>query len=244
LTIELKQKSEQSGFTNKINGQSIIQDNHLVDFHNLRSSEGQLRKPTASFGVDVIATPSLMDDNVNARSDDLLALQAMGNQLEHGLSGKAEVVSSLNSEPEILVSKSKTFTNCPLVRAETPTSRFQERRREMAEIEHLLKQDLRFRGFVQGIQRVDPGQERDESYTSFIKGVYRKRPSKDAKIMVDQRAYQACVYVTLYDEDCADTKGLAIEYDDLCRDWKSSWARHHVRGPIGGAPTSLMEPCR
>jgi hypothetical protein len=67
-----------------------------------------------------------MDDNVDARSDDLLALQAMGNQPEHDLSGKAEVVSSLNSEPEVLVSESKTFTNCLSVRAETLTSRFQD----------------------------------------------------------------------------------------------------------------------
>jgi hypothetical protein len=99
----------------------------------------------------------------------------------------------------------------------------QDFRREMAEIEHFLKQDWRFKGFVQGLECVDPGQERDDWYANFIKGVYRSRHSKDAKIMIDQRAYQACVYITLYDEDCADAKGLSDEYKELCRDWKSSF---------------------
>jgi hypothetical protein len=132
----------ESSFTND-KGQSEIQDNLAVETHNLQSSEGQLWKPTESFGVDVIATPSLVHNEVNARSDDLLSLQAE-QQLEHGPSGMAKVVLSLDPEPKILVSES-TFTNCSLVRCETPSSRFQERRREMDEIEHFLKKDgLRF----------------------------------------------------------------------------------------------------
>jgi hypothetical protein len=230
LQIELKQKSKQSGFTNNINGQSVIQDNHSVESHNVHSGEGQLRKPTASFGVDVIATPSIMDDKVNARSDDLLALQAMGTQPKHDLSGKAEVVSSLNSNPEISVSRSKTFTNCLVVRAETPTSRFQERRKEMAEIEHFLDQDWRFKGSVDGLKRVQPGQQRHDWFDQFLKGrVYKSGFYKDEKIMIQQRAYQACVYIALYDEDLADAGGLAKEVEDLSVQWKSSIA-DPVRG--------------
>jgi hypothetical protein len=60
----------------------------------------------------------------------------------------------------------------------------------MAEIEHFLKQDWRFKGFVQGLERVDPGQERDDWYAKFIRGVYSWGYHKDAKFMIDHRAYQ------------------------------------------------------
>jgi hypothetical protein len=178
-----------------------------------------------------------MDDNVNARSDDLLALQDMGNQLEHDLSGKVEAMSSLNSKQEISISKSKTFTNCLLVRAETSASRFQERRREMAEIKHFLKQDWRFKGFVQSLERVDPGQERDEWYARFIRDFYSYRYNKDAEIMIDRRAYQACVYIALHDEDCADIKGLSDEFEELRRDRKSSFI-----DPVRGRVHTSMYP--
>jgi hypothetical protein len=73
-------------FTNN-NGQSSIQDILTVEIHNLQGSEGQLRKPTKLFGVDVIATAIRKDNEVNARSDDLLALQVSEQQLEHNLTG-------------------------------------------------------------------------------------------------------------------------------------------------------------
>jgi hypothetical protein len=136
----LQDNQVESSCTN-INGKSVIQDNLAVETHNLQSSEGQLRKPSFLVEVGVIATSCLGPKLGNARSDDLLALQVSEQQLEHDLLGKDEVVSSLNLNPEITVSKSKTFTNCLLVRCETPTSRFQERRREMDDIEHFLKKD-------------------------------------------------------------------------------------------------------
>jgi hypothetical protein len=166
LHITLKHEVGQSGFTNNIDGQSEIQDNQAVEAHNLQSSEGQLRKPSFLFGVDVIDTSSLGDKSENTRSDDLLALQALGNQLEHSLVGTGETVSSLNLDPEILVSESKTLTNCLLVRAETPTSSFRERRREMADIEHFLSKDWRFSSFVQGLRRTNPGRERNKCLMS------------------------------------------------------------------------------
>jgi hypothetical protein len=148
-----------------------------------------------------------MDDNVNARSDDLPPLQVM---------------SGLNSNPEILVSKSKTFKNCLLVRAETPTSRFQERRREMAEIEPFLKQDWRFRGFVEGLDRVNPGKEREDWLLHFFRGVQQQNRHKGDDVLFKERYRQACVYVTLYDEDRADESGLAKEREPLQNEWSSS----------------------
>jgi hypothetical protein len=152
--------------------QSSIQDNRAVETHNLQSSEGKLRKPSFSVEVDVITTSSLGLELGNSGSDNLLALQASEGQLKHDLSGRAEVVSSLNSEPKILVSPSK-FTNCSLVRCETPSSRYQERRREMDEIEQFLKKDYHFSGFMTGLRRVDSGPERDDWFLDFFKRVYR-----------------------------------------------------------------------
>jgi hypothetical protein len=54
--------------------------------------------------------------------------------------------------------------------------------------------------------------------------------------MFEERSYQACVYVTLYDEDCADEKGLSEEYERIRNDWKSS---HFVPGR-GRVHTSLV----
>jgi hypothetical protein len=82
-----------------------------VETHDLQGSEGQLRKPTKLFGVGVIATPFRKDNEVNARSDDLLALQAVEGQLEDNTSG-LDVAPSLNLHPEISISESRTFTNC------------------------------------------------------------------------------------------------------------------------------------
>jgi hypothetical protein len=93
----------------------------------------------------------------------------------------------------------------------------------MAEIEHFLDQDWRFKGFVDGLKRVNPGQERHDWFGIFMKGVYRYGFYKDEKIMIQQRACQACVYITLYDEDSADSEGLPKELEDLRIQWKSKF---------------------
>jgi hypothetical protein len=125
------------------------------------------------FGVDVIATPSLGHNEVNARSDDLLALHTVERQLEHDLSGKAEAVLSLNPEPKILVSKSK-FKNCSFVRCESPSSRFQERRQEMDETEKFLNKDsLRFGGITRQIRETSPGAGRDQMMEGFWSRVWK-----------------------------------------------------------------------
>jgi hypothetical protein len=65
-------------------GQSSIQKSETVDTDILQGSEGQLRKPPTLSRADVIAALSFSRHNfVNARSDDLLALQAE-NQPESG----------------------------------------------------------------------------------------------------------------------------------------------------------------
>jgi hypothetical protein len=93
----------------------------------------------------------------------------------------------------------------------------------MAEIEHFLNQDWRFKGYVDGLKSVDPGPDRDAWLDKFFKGVYKYGHYKGEEIMIGQRVYQACVYVTLYDEDCADSEGLAKESEDLRKSWKSSF---------------------
>jgi hypothetical protein len=81
-----------------------------------------LRKLTEVVRADAIAARCSNEHNlVNARSDDLLALQAE-NRLELDLSGKAEVLSSLKEDlgPDFQVSKSKDYPNCSLVRPVNP----------------------------------------------------------------------------------------------------------------------------
>jgi hypothetical protein len=139
----------------------------------------------------------------SARSDDLLASQVLGTQLEHDLSGTAEVVASLNPEPKILVSKSK-FTNCSLVRCDTPSLSYsQGRRREMDEIEHLLKQDLRFCSFASGLKLFTPGKERDDWVFDFYRGVYRHHNFKEDQALFNERCSLMCRYITLHDERCS-----------------------------------------
>jgi hypothetical protein len=239
LTIELRKETPneqgqslpsedqvESSFTND-KGQSCIQDNLAVESHNLQSSEGQLRKPSSSVRVVVIATHCFMPELGNARSDDLLASQVLGNQLERDLSDQEEVVSSLNSQPEISVSASKKFTNCSLVRCETPSSRFDERRREMDEIEHFLKQDFKFSGFVRQLMGYSPGKERDDWLLEFYKGVYRGHNFKADQVLFNERCSQLGRYIDLYDEECADEQGLL---DNLDRMRKDRGSCHFVPG--------------
>jgi hypothetical protein len=154
--------------------QSSIQDSLAVETHALQGSEGQLRKPTELSGVDVIATPSHGHNTVNARSDDLLALQAE-RRLEHSTVGKSSAVSSLNSEPKIIVSRSE-FTNCTLVRPEGPTAtpRWKEIHREMEEIEQFLKKDFLFSSFTNELKGFKPerSRERDEWLEYFFRRIY------------------------------------------------------------------------
>jgi hypothetical protein len=142
-----------------------IQEIESVDSHNSQSSKGQLRKPTEVVRVDVTATP-FINDEVNARSDDLLALKAE-NQLELDLSGKAEVKPCPNVElgSDFVVRKSDTLPNCHLVRPVNPEPspdspallKFKERQREMAEIKHFLERDFRFSGLESGLMGLPSG---------------------------------------------------------------------------------------
>jgi hypothetical protein len=93
----------------------------------------------------------------------------------------------------------------------------------MAEIEHFLKQDWRFAGYVEGLRRVSPGQERDSWLDTFFKSVWRYGHYVDEEVLIRSRVYQACVYTTLYDEDEADSEGLAKELQDVRREAMSSF---------------------
>jgi hypothetical protein len=234
LKQELGQSIHQNLFASR-NGQSVIQDNQAVETHNLQSSEGPLRKPTKLFGVDVIATPFRKDNEVNARSDDLLALQALGNQQERSLDEEGDTVSSLNSNLEILVSESKTFTNHLLVRCETPASKFQERRREMLEVEHFLDKDFRFSGFGGQFKSLDPGPIRDQWFEGFLKGIWRWHHKGDD--LFQERMWQICRFIALYDEELSDKSGR-FEEKERCR--RAMCSSHVVAG--GGVALSSLVP--
>jgi hypothetical protein len=152
----------------------------------------------------------------NARSDDLLALQVSERQLEHNREKTGEVVSTLNLNPEITVSEAKTFTNCLLVRYETPTSRFQEKRREIDEIQHFLKKDWRFSSIVQRIKQLNPGPDRREVMDSFWSGVYHWGHYKAEFEMIQERVWQVRRSIALYDEELSDEEGLFEELE-RCR---------------------------
>jgi hypothetical protein len=211
-------------FTNNNIGQSSIQDIQAVETHNLQSSEGQLRKLTELFGVDVMATPSFEHNEVNARSDDLLALQTE-QRLEHDLSGTAEVVSSLNPDLEISVSKSQKFTNCILARpvAPTPPSRFQERRQEMEEIGYFLKKDPRFYTFPYLIHPTSPGKGREDWLLNFFREVYRHHNFKEDQALFEERCRAAGQYINLMDEDNVDEGVIQEEIKLIDRDYHSSY---------------------
>jgi hypothetical protein len=146
---------------------------------------------------------------VNARSDDLLALQAE-QQLELELSGKAEVMLSLKSDSEILISQSKTFTNCSLVRPVTPSppSQFQERRKEMKEIEKFLAQDSwRFAWIAKETRETSPGPDRDKMMDDFWKSIWKTGYYKAEYGLIKARCWYVCRYVALWDEQLSDVSG-------------------------------------
>jgi hypothetical protein len=93
----------------------------------------------------------------------------------------------------------------------------------MAEIEHFLSLDWRFRGFAEGFKAVALSPERDKWRNDFFKGIWRLGYYKGDEVMIRSRAYQACVYVSLYDEECADSEGLEQAHEDLGREWSSTF---------------------
>jgi hypothetical protein len=210
--------------TNK-SGQSRIQELNSVDSHNLQSSEGQLRKPTNIVLVDVIATICLCNDTVNARSDDLLALQTE-NQPELDLLGKAEVNSRLNEERGSLFEIQKDHPNCSLVRPvnpelppDSPTLlEFKRRRRAMEEIEHFLDQDRpHFGNFVSSLRSFKPGPDRDEWLAEFFEKVYFRHDFRGDDTFFDERCNSATFYVKLYDQAIADRQGFQEFLEDHSR---------------------------
>jgi hypothetical protein len=93
----------------------------------------------------------------------------------------------------------------------------------MDEIEHFLSLDWRFAGFVSEFKKVALSPERDRWSDNFFRSVWRFGHYMGQEPMIRSRCYQACVYVTLYDEECADTEGLNQAYEDLRRDWCSTF---------------------
>jgi hypothetical protein len=245
-----------------------------VETHTLQGSEGQLRKPTALFRADVIAARSpLWHNSVNARSDDLLALQAE-NQLELDLSGKAEVISSLKEDlgPDFLVSKSKDHPNCSLVRQVSPESppdspalrNCKARRAEMEEIEHFLDRDfMHFGNFAPFLRRFNPGKERDDCMLSFFRKAYRNHDLKGDESLFNVRCFQASRYVVLHDQLIPDTQGRQEEsqefvsqapcYDPKSRNWvlrpfnlgrcERTYGPSHVVDGDGDAPEPASSCC-
>jgi hypothetical protein len=143
-----------------------------------------------------------MHNKVNARSDDLLALQAE-NQPELDLSGKAEVNSRLNEERGSLFEIQRDHPNCSLVRPVNPELppdsltllEFKSRRREMEEIEHFLDQDRpRFGNFVSSLRRFKPGPDRDEWLAEFFEKVYLRHDFRWDDTLFDERCNSATLY--------------------------------------------------
>jgi hypothetical protein len=162
---------------------------------------------------------------VNARSDDLLALQAE-QRLQLELSGKAELTSSLKPKLETLVSKSKTFTNCSLVRPVNPPTvpRWKEREREITEIRNFLDRDWSFTGLESGLCQFKPGPspERDAWFLEFFRGAYNGHNFKTDQCLFNERCRLVSQYVALRDEDMMDEEVAVERLVDIKRDWRSS----------------------
>jgi hypothetical protein len=152
---------------------------------------------------------------VNARSDDLLALQTE-TQPEIDLSGKAEVNPRLNEERGSLFEIRKDHLNCSLVRPvnpelppDSPTLlEFKRRRREMEEIEHFLEQDLpRLGNFASLLRRCKPSPERDEWLAEFFEKVYLRHDFNGDDSLFNERCRLVSLYVKLHDQAVADVQG-------------------------------------
>jgi hypothetical protein len=228
-----KKRNTESEISMNIIGQSSNQEIETVETHTLQGSEEQLRKPTLVVRADVIAARCSDEHNlVNARSDDLLALQAE-NRLELDLSGKAEVISSLKEDlgPDFQVSQSTDHPNCSLVRPVNPEPppdspallKLKTRRKEMQEIEHFLSRDWKFYGLVEGLRshKPEPSPERDVWISQYFKGVCRNHNFKEDQSLFNSRCHAVCDYISLWDEDLHDKEGALESQAELNRNWKS-----------------------
>jgi hypothetical protein len=92
----------------------------------------------------------------------------------------------------------------------------------MDEIEHFLKKDFRFYGFIRGLLGTKPGRELDDWMLEFYKGAYRHHNFKDDQALFNERCSQLGRYITLYDEECADGQGLCENFERIKKDW-GSW---------------------
>jgi hypothetical protein len=212
----------------------------------------QLRKPTEVVRADVIAAQCILHNEVNARSDDLLALEAE-NQPEIDLSGMAEAKSCLKEDfgPDFEAHKSEVHPNCSLVRPVNPEPspdspallKYKERQREMAEIKHFLDQDFMFQSLESGLYGFSPGgnPERDKWLTHFFLNAHRGRSSKDDQSLFNSRCRAVYDFVALWDEHEQDEIGDREFKDEQARMWKSC---HYdpVRGWIHHAYN--LDQCR
>jgi hypothetical protein len=166
-----------------------------------------------------------MHNKVNARSDDLLALQTE-TQPEIDLLGKDEANSRLNEEKGSLFEIRKDHPNSSLVRPvnpelppDSPTLlEFKRRRKEMLEIEHFLEQDFsRLGNFVPLLRRFKPGPERDEWLAEFFEKVYLGHDFRGDDSLFNERCKLASLYVKLRDQAVADVQGRREFQEDFFR---------------------------
>jgi hypothetical protein len=208
-------------------GQSSTQESKSVESQYSQSSEGQLRKPTKVVKVDVTATFLHLHDEVNARSDDLLALKAE-NQLEFDLSGKSEVKPCLKEDlrPDFQVRKSTDHPNCSLARPvnpgpppDSPTLlQYQAREREMRVIEHFLDRDLiHFGNLAPNLRRLKSRKEREDWMHAFFQKAYKGHDFRGDESLFNERCYQAAHYVTLYEQAMTDDQGRLEDSRDYSR---------------------------
>jgi hypothetical protein len=166
----------------------------------------------------VIATQGFASNTVNARSDDLLALE-VETQPETDLLGKAKVKSSLKEDfgPEFEAHKSEDHPNCSLVRPVNPELspdspallEYKKRRIEMEEIEHFLDGDFaHFGNFAPFLRRFKPGKERDVWLSQFFQKAHMNHDFQGDESLFNERCNQACHYVTLHDQTIQDCQGL------------------------------------
>jgi hypothetical protein len=205
-------------------GQSCIQKSDTVETHTFQSSEGQLRKPTELFRAEVIAARSLdWHNTVNARSDDLLALK-VEQRLDLDLSGKAEVMTSLNEDlgPDLEVSKPEEHPYCSKVRLVSPPEipAWKVRRKEMADIERFLETDSTFADALREMGRTPPADRKAQEAWFFriYQRIYQYRHRYEDECLFEERCRQVARYVQLREEERVDPaarKGLREEFDRL-----------------------------
>jgi hypothetical protein len=169
--------------------------------------------------TDVIAAFSLGDELVHADGDDLLALEATEKQLEHTHAEIGGIVSSLNSNPDIMISESRKFTGCSLVRCETPTSKRAERRKRMRDDEPHLHSGWRSRGILEQIKFSFPGPDRGNLIDEFWAGAYQSYYLSEHDL-IRARGRVLAEYIALHDEDNADEKGAMEDWERVRRSWR------------------------